>query len=59
VKCQTESDHEISIYNLSFIPKYAVSFKIQTIGTRLKLRICSKVWQQLPAIFNDLDQKIF
>jgi len=59
VKCQTESDHEISIYNLSFIPKYTVSFKIQTIGARLKLRIFSKVWQQLCAILDDLDQKLF
>ena len=59
MKCQTESDHEISIYNLSFIPKYAVSFKIQTIGARLKLRIFSKVWQQLCAILDDLDQKLF
>ncbi len=59
MKCQTESDHEISIYNLSFIPKYTVSFKIQTIGARLKLRIFSKVWQQLCAILDDLDQKLF
>ena len=59
MKCQTESDHEISIYNQSFIPKYTVSFKIQTIGARLKLRIFSKVWQQLCAILDDLDQKLF